>query len=363
MLINAAVVREKGGAFKFESVEIGELREDEVLVKIVATGVCQTDEHIRNLEYPAPLPIILGHEGAGIVEKIGSAVKDLVPGDHVVLTYPYCGHCSNCYSGHSTYCRHGFELSFQGSREDGSNAYGHVHGHFFQQSSFADYAIANQRNTIKIPKDVPLELMGPLGCGIQTGAGAVLNALKVREGSNLAIFGVGSVGLAAVMAGKIANAGKIIAVDVNPTRLQTALELGATDIINPLEENLVERIKAITGNGADYVVELTARPDMLTKALDSLDLLGEVALVGGAPEGVSASLDMTQLLNGRRVRGVVQGDSVPSDFIPKLIEFYRKGLFPFDKLVSFYNFTDIEQAFADSKSGKVIKPVLRFSSK
>lgn len=359
MQIQAAVIEEKSGPFVFRDIELDEPRADEILIRTVATGICQTDAHVREQAYATPLPLVLGHEGAGIVEKTGDGVTDVKSGDRVALSYPSCGHCNYCLSGHGPYCEHGFDLSFGGSRLDGTNAMHGVHGHFFGQSSFATHVIATERNTVKVPADVPLELMGPLGCGMQTGAGAVLNALQVPAGASIAVFGTGGVGLAAVMAARIAGASTIIAVDINADRLALAEELGATHSINGSKEQTYNRIIDIVPGGVDYVLEVTAQPHMLKLAIDVLSLMGTAALVGGAPAGTEASVDMNQLLNGRVLRGVVQGDATPQIFIPKLIRWYREGRFPFDRLVAFYDFEDIEQAFADAKSGATIKPILR----
>jgi aryl-alcohol dehydrogenase len=359
----AAVVRTKGGPFEMETLQLEEPRMDEVLIRIVATGVCQTDAHVRDQAYPVPLPIVLGHEGAGIVEKIGSAVTSVAPGDHVALSYQSCGHCSLCLTGHSPYCEHGFDLCFGGHRLDGSNEFEQagVHGHFFGQSSFATYSLATERNVVKIPNDVPLELMGPFGCGMQTGAGAVFNTLEVPPGASIAIFGTGGVGIAAIMAARIAGASPIIAVDISDERLALAAELGATHTINGRNEDIRSRIMAITGSGVEYVLEITAQPKMLKLAVDVLKILGTAGLIGGAPAGTEAPVDMNQLLGGRKLRGIAQGDAIPQVFIPKLIELFKAGKFPFDRLVKFYDFDDINQAFADAKSGKTIKPILRIS--
>ena len=230
----AAVVEEKGGSFRMRTVSIPAPRHDEVLVRIVATGVCATDEHMRNLDFPIPLPMILGHEGAGIVESVGSAVRDLDPGDHVALTFPSCGHCDTCRTAAPANCATFPMLAFAGCRYDGSDAYSEsgVHGHFFGQSSFAQFALTSERNTVRIAKDFPLELAGPLGCGFQTGAGAVLNSLRVSAGESLAVFGTGTVGLAAVMAANAVGATTIVAVDMNDARLELAAELGATHVVN-----------------------------------------------------------------------------------------------------------------------------------
>jgi aryl-alcohol dehydrogenase len=359
--IEAAVVDEKGGPFRIRPVTVAEPRPDEVLVRIVSTGVCQTDAHSRNQNYPVPLPVILGHEGAGVVESVGSAVRDLVPGDHVALTFPSCGRCRACRAGAPANCEHGFELSFGAGRLDGSNAYAEsgVHGHFFGQSSFARYALATERNAIRIPDDMPLTLAGPLGCGMQTGAGAVINSLHMNAGESIAVFGTGAVGLAAVMAAKAVGATTIAAVDVNDSRLRLAEELGATHTINGRTEDTADSLRKIRPGGFDYVLEITAIPNMLALAVEMLSPMGIAALIGGAPAGTKAPIDMNSLLNGGRVlRGIAQGDSVPQIFIPKLVDLYRSGRFPFDRLVRTYDFADINQAFEDTARGEVIKPVL-----
>jgi aryl-alcohol dehydrogenase len=234
-----------------------------------------------------------------------------------------------------------------------------MNGHFFGQSSFARFALASERNTVRIPDDMPLELVGPLGCGLQTGAGAVLNSLRVRPGESLAVFGTGSVGLAAVMAAKVAGAATVIAVDVNETRLALAAELSATHAVNASTDDIADRMRRIRPGGFDYVLEITARPHLLALAVQLLAPMGVAALIGAAPAGTTATIDMNSLLaGGRMLRGILQGDSVPQIFIPKLVELYRSGRFPIDRLVRTYKFADINQALADLVQGTAVKPVL-----
>ncbi|MGW4029325.1 NAD(P)-dependent alcohol dehydrogenase [Streptomyces sp. NPDC004838] len=365
LAVTAAVVRETGGPFVREELTLdARLRPDEVLVRVVASGVCQTDVHVRDQHLPTPLPAVLGHEGAGVVERVGDAVTTVVPGDHVVMTYQSCGHCRPCLSGFPAYCARSFPANFGGSRLDGTNALrdgdgAEVHGHFFGQSSFATHALATERNVVKVDDDLPLELLAPLGCGLQTGAGAVLNSLRVPAGSSLVVIGTGTVGLAAVMAAKAAGAAPVIAVDIVPERLELAAELGATHTVDAREEDVAARIAEITDGGADYVLEITARPGMLTLAVNALAPLGTAALIGGAPAGARAEVDMNALLGGRTVRGIAQGDSIPQLFIPQLIDLYRTGRFPFDRLITTYDFDEIDEAVADTRSGAAIKPVLR----
>src|SRR3954468_5552008 len=279
MKITAAVVDEKSAPFELRELELEAPRSDEVLVRIVATGICQTDLHVRDQEYPVPLPAVLGHEGAGVVEAVGETVTSVGPGDHVILSYQACGHCRPCLQGRYSYCERAFEANFGGARLDGSNSLRNgggpeVHGHFFGQSSFATHSLATERNVVKVPRDVPLELLGPLGCGLQTGAGAVLNSLRVPAGASLAVLGSGAVGLAAIMAAKVASVHTIVAVDVNPRRLDLARELGASHALDPRDVDLPDALAAIVPGGLDYVLEITARPQMLKTAVDVLAPLG-----------------------------------------------------------------------------------------
>lgn len=366
--IRAAIAREPGQPLQFESALLEAPRANEVLVRMVATGVCHTDMVVRDQQFKTPLPMILGHEGAGVVEQIGRNVTTVAVGDHVVMTYMYCGLCAPCATGHPAHCANMGPLNFGGGRMDGSSSAcchdgGELHDHFFGQSSFATHAIASELNVVKVPKEVELELLGPLGCGIQTGAGAVLNAMKVHAGSSFAAFGTGAVGLAAIMAARVAGATKIIAVDVNPARLQLALELGATHTVNSRETDPVAAIRELTGGGADFTLECSGRAAVLRQAIDSVGLLGTCGIVGATPEGTEASFNVNDvMIPGRRIMGIVQGDVVSRTFIPELIELYRQGRFPFDRLVKFYPFDQVNQAMADSEAGITIKPILRFEA-
>lgn len=366
MNIRAAVLRTSGAPLEIEDVLLEAPRPTEVRVRVVATGVCHTDMVVRDQLFPTPLPIILGHEGAGVVDAVGSAVTTVQPGDHVVMTYMSCGLCLPCETGHPAHCTHMHPLNFGGGRLDGSTsacACGNdhaIHDHFFGQSSFSTYTIANERNVVKVAKQAPLELLGPLGCGIQTGAGSVLNALRVEAGSSFAAFGAGAVGLAAVMAAKVAGATTIIAVDVTPSRLELALELGATHVINSREEDPVQRIQAITQGGVNYSLECSGRSEVLRQAIDALTTLGTCGIVGATKVGTEVAFNINDvMIPGKRIMGIVQGDVVANAFIPKLVDLYLQGRFPFDKLCKFYEFDEVNQAMADSERGITIKPILR----
>jgi len=333
-------------------------------VRVVASGMCQTDLHGRDGYYGTPYPEVFGHEGAGVVHAVGSAVRSLGPGDHVVMSYPWCGDCANCRAQRPTYCLHGLDLKMKGRRADGSTLLSEngapVYSAFFQQSSFATFALTQERFAVKVRADAPLELLGPLACSGQTGAGTVLNVIKPRAGESLAVFGVGAVGLSALMAAKIAGCAPLIAIDVHEHRLALACELGATHAINHAKAaDVIGEIRRTTGAGARYAVETSALPAVFRQAIESLMPGGTCVLLGSAPKGSEVSFEMPFLQEGRVVRGVVQGDSVPQQFSPHLVDLIMDGRFPIGKIVKFYDFADINVAARESAAGIAIKPVLR----
>lgn len=341
-------------------------RPDEVLVRIVATGLCHTDLVVRDQVYPVPLPVVLGHEGAGIVEAVGSAVTKVAPGDHVALSFMHCGQCRPCLDGSPASCTNFNVRNFSGMRPDGSHALflpdgdATLHDRFFGQSSFATYAIAQESNTVKVREDAPLELLGPLGCGIQTGAGTVLRALEVGAGASFVVMGAGAVGLSAVMAARVAGATTIIAVDVVPARLDLARELGATHAFNGAEVDAVTEVRRVTGGGADYALDTTGLPALIQQAVEALRQRGSAAILGASRPDAVIQLPANDLMQScKTLMGVVEGDSVPDVFVPQLLDLYMQGRFPFDRLVQFYDFDQINQAAADAESGAVVKPVIR----
>ncbi len=368
MKIKAAVVRERSGSFKIEEVEIDEPRDDEVLVRIVGSGICGTDLGARDGHLPIPPPpSVFGHEGAGVVEKVGKQVTKVKPGDHVVLGWSSCGACIQCRSGYDAYCVNFFPLNFGGARPDGTmtlrKGNQSIHGSFFGQSSFANFAVTGERNVVKVREDVPLEILGPMGCGIRTGAGAVMISLHPRAGSSIAVFGVGPVGMSAILAAIVCGCTTIIAVDINSDRLEMAKKLGATHTINSGKVDPVAAIQDITGEGADFTLECVGNPKVLRQAVDSLPRggprCGVCGLLGVVAPGTEVALDMDKVMNGRTVKGIIAGDSIQDLFIPVLIDLYRQGRFPFDQLITFYPFDEIEKAVGDMGKGKVVKPVLR----
>lgn len=362
MLSKAAVIHNEGGKFVIENIEVAPPKENEVLVKIVGCGLCHTDELAQLQVIPLALPAVLGHEGAGVVVEVGSSVTTVKPGDHVVLSYSSCGHCETCLDGKPYVCKNNFALNFGGVMSDGTKRLsqdGKEVSNFFGQSSFAAYAVANERNVVNVDKSIDLTILGPLGCGFQTGAGTVLNSLKPKFGTSIVIFGAGAVGSAAIMAAKIAGCQKIIAVDIVPEKLELAKEIGATHTINGKEvADVVEEIKLITNGGANYTIETTGNPALVNQALYSLRTIGTCAIVGVSGD-VTINVFSAIMLEGRTMQGFIQGNAVPQLFIPKLLEYYKAGLFPFDKLVKVYDLEDINQAFEDTHKGIALKAVVK----
>ena len=364
MKTTAAVLRAAQEPLSLEELDIGELRPREVLVRIVGSGICHTDLGMIATAETDAAPIVLGHEGSGIVTAVGPEVERIEPGDHVVLSYNFCAECDNCARSLPMHCRNFVPLNLVGARLDGSSALSsggeQVRGHFFGQSAWATYAVANEQNCVRVARNLPLELLAPLGCGIQTGAGAVLNTLHPDEGSSIAIFGTGSVGLAALLGAVVAGCDTIIAVDIQPARLAKAADLGATHTINSAEEDVVERIREITGGGVHYSVDCIGLGDVVRSALECLQSPGVCATVGfqGVPNEIS--VDQGHLLFGRSLIGVIEGDAIPQEFVTRMIDLYQAGKFPFTELIDTFEFDQINEAIEAVHLGKVTKAVLTF---
>jgi aryl-alcohol dehydrogenase len=360
--IRAAVSRTGQPHPTIEELELEEPRADEVRVRVVASGICHTDLYCHaGLGMPIPRPIVLGHEGAGIVEAVGSGVRELSVGDHVVLSGASCGRCPKCHAGRPTYCRDAMKLSFGGMRGDGSSPLSQhgerVHGMFFAQSSFATQVIAPERSAVKVAKDLRLHLLGPLGCGIITGAGSVLEAFRLRPGESIVIFGAGSVGLAAVMAARIAGASRIVAVDISAERLKLARELGATEAIAS-DETTANALREIAPDGFTFSFNTTSAAEVFTLAAECLATEGTAGFVT-RPRGAWAPNMAALLASGRKLQGILGGSAAPKTFIPLMIDYWRQGRFPFERLVHEFPFAEIGQAWEACTQGAVVKPVLR----
>jgi len=367
MEVTAAVARGIGAPFSIETVDLEDPRPDEVRVRLVATGICHTDISMRDHKiYPVPHPVVLGHEGAGIVEAIGAAVTKVKPGDRVILTSASCGHCPCCQAATPFYCYEFNDLNFTGVRADGSSPFsqnGQKIYYYQGQSSFATHTVIRERAVVKVGPEAPLELLGPLGCGVITGAGGIINSLKVGIDASVAVFGTGSVGLSAIMAAKLVGAGTIIAVDLVDSRLELARELGATATVNPAREFVPEAVSRLTSRGVDFSFETTASMKVLRQAIDILAPRGTCGFVGGAPKGMELTVDVEHVMTGgRTIRGIIEGDANPDVFLPQLTDLIVKGKFPLEKLVTYYPFEEINRAVEDALSGRVVKPILRFAS-
>lgn len=363
MKIRAAVVREKSAPFVIEEVDLDDPREDEVLVRVAGTGLCHTDLAARDGNMGTPLPVVLGHEGSGVVERIGTRVRKVKPGDHVVLSYVACGTCPSCRKGDESICLNSFPCNFGGTRPDGSVTMKKdgesVHGAFFGQSSFASYALAYEGNTVPVAKDVPIEILGPLGCGVQTGAGGVINCLKPKPCSSIAVFGTGGVGMSAILAARVSGCATIIAVDVKEARLKAASDFGATHTVNPSQADPIEAILEITHGGVEYMIDTTGIGKVISRALNALAVGGTCGLIGLASSEEEMRIPVGAMLPGRSILGIIEGGAIPDIFIPRMIELYRQGRFPFDKMLTFYPLDRINEAVEDAESGKTLKAVLR----
>ncbi|GAB2886229.1 NAD(P)-dependent alcohol dehydrogenase [Streptomyces deserti] len=362
----AAVVESGGAPFTLSDIVLDEPGPHEALVRMVATGLCHTDLGVASGGLPFPLPGVLGHEGAGVVEAVGPAVTGVAPGDHVLLSFTSCGGCRNCRGGHPAYCATWLPLNLLGGRRaDGTATISRdgepLGGHFFGQSSFAERALVDERSLVKVDPDVPLESIAPLGCGVQTGVGAVWNVLKPVTGSTVVVLGAGAVGLSAVMAAALTPATTIVAVDRVAERLSLARELGATHTVDTSETDLADALAGVTGGqGADGAVETTGNVGVLRQGVDALAARGTLVVVGAPPFGTEVALDVNGLLGGKRIVGLTLGDSETQTMIPALVRLVKDGRLPLHRLIGTYPFADIDQAVRDMSTGKTIKPVLTF---
>ncbi|MEU3010160.1 NAD(P)-dependent alcohol dehydrogenase [Nocardia asteroides] len=355
----AGVARVGADNFSWERVVLDDPGPGEVLVRLVATGVCHTDLSVLAGRLPTPLPAVLGHEGAGIVEAVGEDVTTTRPGDRVVLSFDSCGACARCRTGKPTQCPTYFPRNFGAARPDGSTPISDhsgapIGGLFFGQSSLASYAVVSEQSVVPVAvrDEDELAVFAPIGCGIQTGAGAVLNLLQPEPGSRIAVFGAGAVGLSAVMAATLSGTADIVAVDRVESRLELARELGATATASGVAEL----------HDFDYIIETTGVPELLERGLEAVRAGGTVAIVGAPPAGTRIGVDVNAMIDGRTLLGVTEGGSDRTTFIPALIELYRAGRLPIDRLVRFYPPSELDRAVADARSGVTIKPVIRFEA-
>lgn len=359
--ISAAVAIAPHSPLEPMELALAEPRGTEILVRTKASGICHTDLIIRDSDFGAPLPAVLGHEGAGIVEAVGDAVRDISPGDHVLLTQASCGHCKTCRHAHPMNCENFARYNISGKRANGEEPFdGRISGGVGGQSSFATHMLAYDTNAVILPRDYPLEWAAALSCGVTTGASSVLRVMNPPAGSTFVVIGAGAVGLGALMAAHVAGCSTIVAVDLLADRRNLALELGATHVLDGADADLAAAILEITRGGADFLVDAVGLPGTTAGAVQALRPGGHAILLGAAGVGQSAPIDIMALLFNRKIQGATLGDQVPQTTIPTLINLQQQGRFPFEKLLSFYPFSEINAAIDDMEAGRVVKPVLLF---
>lgn len=360
----AAVAYSGETDFRLEHIEIEAPRADEVLIEIKGVGICHTDLVFRSGNIPYPFPAVFGHEGSGIVQAVGNKVSKVNVGDHVLVTFRSCGDCSRCKLDDAAYCQNMLLLNAIGSREDGSSALsnkdGSVASNFFGQSSFAAHAITYERNLVKVDKQLPIEILGPLGCSVQTGAGSVMRSLAAHPRSSILIAGGGSVGLCAVMGAVIQQCSSIIVLEPMQGRRELAKELGATHCIDPnAVEDSVKAILEIAPQGVDNALDTTALAPVQKVLFDSLGSKGTLGLVGIGAEDFPLPCTVNDLFaGGKSVKAIVEGDSDPDSFLPELVKHFEAGRLPIERLITRYKLSEINQAIADQHSGASIKAVL-----
>lgn len=365
MQIKAALLYEPNTPLSIEEVTLDEPRQNEALVRMVATGLCHTDLHVMKGDIPNALPVVLGHEGAGVVEKIGPGVTTLQPGDHVLLLALYtCGTCRYCAAGQPALCPESLTHQIMGDMPSGGKRLrkgDQELNHFYSQGSFAEYAVIHERQAVKIRNEAPLEIACILGCGVTTGLGAIINRSGMRPGDNVVVYGCGGVGLGSVMAAKLAGAGKLIAVDTLDSKLEKARELGADHVINASRENPQEKILEITGIGADISVESIGKIPVMTQAFSSIHNGGTCVIVGIAPVTDMLSIAPFELLLGKKLIGSVFGNVRPSIDIPMYIDLYMAGKLPIDKLITrYYTLDEVNEGYEAMEKGEIIRSAIRF---
>ncbi|CAM3259073.1 aryl-alcohol dehydrogenase [Mycobacterium intermedium] len=360
MKTTVALANQPGAEFSLEEVELDGPRDDEILVRIVATGLCHTDIHLKDNLPAQTFPRVLGHEGAGVVEAVGAGVKGVEVDDHVVLSFRSCRKCESCTTGPVGYCPSAMLLNYLGMRLDGSTTYRRgdspVFGNFFGQSSLSKHAIAYADNCVVVDKSVNLTKVAPYGCGFQTGAGTVLNVLKPDPTDSLVVFGVGAVGLAAFAAAKHLKVGTLVAVDPLQSRRDAAAAYGAVGVDPTATEDVVAKVKELTGGGAAYAIDTTAISPVVKQAQLSLRNRGTLIALGlGAEEYTIDARDLLQ--TGKVIRSSIEGDADPHEMVPQLIELNAAGEFDVDGLIATYAFSEINTAVSDMLAGRVVKPV------
>ncbi len=365
--MKAAICYERNQPVRVEDVTLDPPRAGEARVRLVASGVCHSDLSAVNGTIPHALPLVLGHEGTGIVEEVGEGVRDLAPGDAVVLSWvTRCGECFYCRAGSPHLCDLGARINATNRMPDGSSRVksgGRELGVYSALGTMAEHAVVPAASAVKLPADAPLEACALLGCAVMTGAGAVFNTAKVAPGSSVAVFGAGGVGLNVVQAAAIAGAERIIAVDTRRAKLEMARGLGATDTVDATQADAVKAIRALTGRrGADYAFEAIGRGETIEQALAATRKGGTCIVVGIARAEETVSLNAFQIpFYEKRLLGCWYGSADVRADVPKLLDLYRRGRLKLDELVTKrYRLEEINEAFADMTSGLTARGLVVF---
>ncbi|MEM7646248.1 MAG: S-(hydroxymethyl)glutathione dehydrogenase/class III alcohol dehydrogenase [Pseudomonadota bacterium] len=369
MKVKAAVAWKAGEPLSIEEVDLEPPKAGEVLVKLTATGVCHTDAFTLSGEDPEGLfPVILGHEGGGVVEAIGEGVTSLQVGDHVIPLYtPECGECKFCLSGKTNLCQKIRATQGKGLMPDGTSRFskdGQPIYHYMGTSTFAEKTVLPEIALAKVDPKAPLEKVCLLGCGVTTGIGAVFNTAKVTEGANIVVFGIGGIGLSVIQGAVMAKANKIIAVDINNTKKDLAMKMGATDFVNPKElgGDLVAHLVEMTDGGADYSFECVGNVELMRQALECCHKgWGESIIIGVAGAGQEISTRPFQLVTGRVWKGSAFGGVKGRSELPSYVDKYMSGEINLDDLVTYeMPLEKINEAFDHMHAGRSIRSVIRF---
>lgn len=359
--MKAAVLYEQKKPLVVEEIEIEEPRAGEAMVRMAAAGVCHSDLHVMQGLWPVPLPLVMGHEGAGIVERVGEGVTLVRPGDHVIFSWaPACGVCRNCVSGRPYLCSAGPVMTMK----DGTTRFHRNGQSLFHQtavSAFAEYTVTHETALVKIRDDMPLEKAALIGCGVMTGVGAVMNTAKVGIGDNVAVFGCGGVGLNVIQAASLAGANRIIAVDTLDSKLDMAKRMGATDIVNAKKRDPVAAALEINGRGVDFAFEAIGLPEAVAQAFDATDPAGTTVMVGMPPAASLISVSGVGLLLGKTLKGAYYGSARFRIDMPALVDMYMAGRLKLDELVSRrYPLMEINDAFEALGRGEVARSIIAF---
>jgi Zn-dependent alcohol dehydrogenase len=340
-----------------------------VLVRIGAAGVCHSDYHFMNGDLTVGLPCVLGHEGAGVVEEVGRGVTAVRPGDHVVLLFrPNCGHCEFCSQGRPALCWMAAQIRNTGRLLDGTSRFsraGTEIKHFLGVSCFAERTVVPEQGVVPIPKDVPMEVAALVGCAVMTGVGAVMNTARVTPGAGVLVIGAGGVGLNCVMGAALVGAHPIIVADLVDSKLETAMDFGATHVVNAGTRDLVESVRELTGGeGVDFSFEAIGNPKAMTQAFQSLRRGGVATAVGIAPLGSEMTVSAGDLVYMEKsLKGSYYGSTRPQADMPRLLQLYKAGKLPVDRLISRrYPLDQVNEAYDAMLAGEVARSVLIPSS-